>query len=65
MPNTITINGQQYDEDQLGEAARQQLVNINAVDAEIRHLRAQLAMYETARNAYARELQQHLPKKAD
>ncbi len=48
--------------DKLSGEARQQAMNINLVDQEIRRLQVQLTIYQTARNAYATALQQALPK---
>lgn len=58
----ITIDGRDYDLDKLSETARQHLANINIVDEEIRRLQRQIAICQTARNAYASALQAALPK---
>ena len=55
MP-TITINNQPYDTDTLPDAAKQQLQMLALTDAEIKRLQAQLAIAQTARNAYGRAL---------
>ena len=55
MP-TITINNQAYDTDTLPDAAKQQLQMLALTDAEIKRLQAQIAITQTARNAYARAL---------
>ena len=55
MP-TITINNQPYDTDTLPDAAKQQLQMLALTDAEIKRLQTQLAIAQTARNAYARAL---------
>ena len=55
MP-TITINNQPYDTDTLPDSAKQQLQMLAVTDAEIKRLQAQLAIAQTARNAYARAL---------
>ena len=55
MP-TIKINNQDYDTDTLPEAAKQQLQMLALTDAEIKRLQAQLAIAQTAKNAYARAL---------
>jgi hypothetical protein len=59
--STIIIDGVAYDLAALSEAAKQQLVNVHAADAEIQRLRAQLAIATTARSAYARALKGELP----
>ena len=61
MPN-VTINGREYDLDKLSEEAKSQLGNIAGVDEELRRLQRQVAIYQTARNAYANALQLALPK---
>ena len=55
MP-TININNQPYDTDTLPDAAKQQLQMLALTDAEIKRLQTQLAIAQTARNAYARAL---------
>jgi hypothetical protein len=55
MPK-ITINNTEYDTDALPDAAKQQLEMLALTDAEIRRLQAQLAIAQTAKNAYARSL---------
>ena len=55
MP-TITINNQPYDTDTLPDAAKQQVKMLALTDAEIKRLQTQLAIAQTARNAYARAL---------
>jgi hypothetical protein len=58
----ITVDGRIYDLDKLSDPARQQAMNIDVVDQEIRRLQVQLMIYQTARNAYATALQQALSK---
>lgn len=55
MPK-ITIDGKEYDTDQLSEKARNQLVSVQFVDRKIQELNLELAAYQTARNTYARAL---------
>ena len=55
MPK-ITINNTEYDTDALPDAAKQQLQMLAVTDGEIRRLQAQLAIAQTARNAYLRAL---------
>jgi hypothetical protein len=55
MPK-ITINNTEYDTDTLPDAAKQQLEMLAVTDAEIRRLQAQLAIAQTAKNAYLRAL---------
>lgn len=64
---TITINNQTYPLDSLSEVAQQQLANIQTVDAELTKLQQQIAIYQTARNAYVQalvsEVEQNKPQK--
>jgi hypothetical protein len=55
MPK-IKINNTEYDTETLPDAAKQQLEMLAFTDAEIRRLQAQLAIAQTARNAYVRAL---------
>ncbi|MCC5904510.1 MAG: hypothetical protein JJT87_21585 [Halomonas sp.] len=53
---TVTINGQQYSLESLGEKGREQLQNLRVTDQELQRLQDQLAITKTARNTYARAL---------
>jgi hypothetical protein len=55
MPK-ITINNTEYDTDSLPDAAKQQLQMLALTETEIKRLQAQLAIAQTAKNAYARAL---------
>ena len=61
----VTIDGVAYDNDALSDVAKQQLLNLQATDAEIRHLQIQLAIANTARGTYAAALREELPKITD
>ena len=60
---TVTIDGTEYNVADLSENARNQVVNLRVTDAEIAKLNQQLAIFQTARTAYARALSDELPKK--
>ncbi len=60
MP-TIKIDNKDYDLDALSAEARAQLISLQATDQEIQRLQIQLAIAQTARNAYAKALQELLP----
>jgi len=60
--NTITIDGTEYNVADLSDNAKQQIANLRVTDAEIEKLKQQLAIYQTARTAYARALSEELPK---
>lgn len=55
MP-TIKINDKDYDTDSLSQEAKAQLEMLLATEGEIRRLQAQLAIAQTAKNAYAQAL---------
>jgi hypothetical protein len=49
----ITIDDKEYDLDKLTDATKAQLTSMRLADAEIQRLNIQLAIAQTARNAYA------------
>ncbi|MDN3553489.1 DUF6447 family protein [Halomonas almeriensis] len=59
---TVTIDGKEYQLDQLTESARNQVVNLQVTDQEIQRLQHQLAIAQTARTAYSNELKSELDK---
>ncbi|MCB1670484.1 MAG: DUF6447 family protein [Gammaproteobacteria bacterium] len=59
MPN-ITINGKEYDLDKLSDNAKGQLSSLRIADQKIAQLQAEIALVQTARNAYARMVQKEL-----
>ena len=59
--STITINNCDYDISQLSPEARQQLDMLLACDQRLRELQRDMAITQTARNAYANALQGLLP----
>jgi len=61
-PQTITIDGTEYNVADLSDNAKAQVTNLRVTDAEIEKLKQQLAIYQTARTAYARALGEELPK---
>jgi len=61
----ITIDGQDYDLAILSNEAKSQLASLQFVDAEVARLQAQMAAFQTARNAYALALRQLLPSTSD
>lgn len=58
----VTIDGREYDLEALSDNARKQVMNLAAVDAEIRHLQVRLAIFQTARSAYSSGLKAALEK---
>jgi hypothetical protein len=62
---SINIDGKTYDLDSLSEATKAQLVNVQTVDRKIAELQQELAIMQTARAAYARELSNALKNERD
>ena len=58
---TITIDNQAYDTDTLSDDAKNQLLSLQFVDAELQRLQAQAAVLQTARGVYANALKAALP----
>jgi hypothetical protein len=58
----IHIDGKDYDTDARSDDAKAQLQAIQVTDQEIQRLNIQLAIAQTARNAYAKALGELLPK---
>ena len=61
---TVTIDGAEYNLADLSEKARGDLVSLQRVDQKIAENQQELAILQTARNAYARSLAEQLPKNA-
>ena len=59
MP-TITIDGKEYDSESLSAESKAQLASLQVTDAEIQRLQTQLAIFQTARSAYAAGLKASL-----
>ena len=57
---SIIIDGREYDIDSLSDEARAQLVSLQFVDAELAKMVNLNAALQTARNAYARALNEAL-----
>jgi len=62
--STITIDGVEYAEDALSNEAKAELLNMQVCDQRIATFQADLAIAQTARNAYANALNSLLPKAA-
>jgi len=58
---TITIDGKEYDLETLSDAAKGQLQSVQVVDRKIADVQAELAILQTARNAYVNGLKAELP----
>lgn len=57
---TVTIDGKEYDLDQIPQEGKAQLASIQFVDAELARLNAKIAAFQTARIAYGNELKKYL-----
>ena len=57
----VNVDGKPYELDQLSNEAKSQLQMLTATEAKIRDLQAEMAMLQTARNAYARAFGDALP----
>ena len=65
MAQKATIDGKDYDLDTLSDAAKNQIMNLRVADQRIAQLNQELALAQTARNAYARALMEALPKETN
>ena len=62
---TINIDGIEYELEEFSDGARAQLASMQLADQKIAQLQADLAMFQTARNAYAQALAAELPEVED
>ncbi|MBB5186491.1 hypothetical protein HNQ57_000752 [Zhongshania antarctica] len=58
----IKIDGKEYPLESLDNEAKNQLMNLRVADQKIAAVQQDLAMLQTARNAYAKALAESLPK---
>lgn len=58
----VTVDGISYRVSALSAAAQEQVTNLQFVDAQMSDLRARLAVFQTARNAYQTALRELLPR---
>ena len=57
---TIKIDDTEYDSDKLSDNAKGQVASLQFVQAEINRLKSQLAVYQTAAQAYTTALKNEL-----
>jgi|JTFN01.1.fsa_nt_gb hypothetical protein len=62
MTDTITIDNKTYDLNTLSEAAKASLISLQTVDRKIADAQQEVAILQTARNAYAQALKAQLPE---
>lgn len=60
----VTIDGKEYDTEVLSEEAINNLQNIQYCEQKLAELKREMAIAQTARNAYAQTLKAALPKDA-
>lgn len=61
----VTIDGTEYETDDMSAEAKQRLQNVALCDRKLEDLRNEAAIIQTARNAYARGLAEALGPKED
>lgn len=61
MAEKVTIDGKDYILEDLSEKAKKDLISLRVVDQKINDNKQELAILQTARNAYARSLTGQLP----
>jgi len=59
---TVTINGTTYNINDLPKEAKQQLLNVQIAENEVKRLQAQLAITQTARNTYQQAVVSEIQK---
>jgi len=57
---TITIDGKEYNLDDLSNQAKEQLASIQFVQGEIKKIEGQIAVYKTAEAAYTSALKSEI-----
>tara|TARA_B100000700_G_C15015255_1_gene842946 strand:- start:111 stop:302 length:192 start_codon:yes stop_codon:yes gene_type:complete len=57
---TITIDGTDYDTEDLSDTAKGQVLSLQFVQSELKRLEAQTAVFKTAEVAYTNALQKEL-----
>ena len=56
----ITIDGKEYDSDELSDEIKSQLASLQFVDSELSRLNALIAVLQTARHSYGQAIQRSL-----
>lgn len=60
MPK-ITIDGIEYNTEDLSDKAKAQLASLQFLEAQMAKIKSEIAVYETARGAYTAALKAELP----
>ena len=63
--NTINIDNKEFDVEALSENAKAQIISLRSCDQRIQVLQQELAILQTARNAYSNALKVDLPDNLD
>ncbi|MEM9784857.1 MAG: hypothetical protein AAF801_00035 [Pseudomonadota bacterium] len=61
----VTIDGKEYETDDMPEDTRRQLLNVAFCDRKLEELRNETAITQTARNSYAKSLSDLLSGSSD
>lgn len=61
MSEKVTIDGKDYIFNDLSEKAKNDLLSVQMVDRKINEKKQEMAILQTARNAYAHSLSEQLP----
>ena len=56
----VTIDGNDYDFDSLSQKAKENIASLQFVQEELKKLNAQIAVYQTASNAYTSVIKEEL-----
>jgi hypothetical protein len=59
-PNSITVDGTEYDLDKLSNAAKDQIGNLSFIDNQLQQKQNEFAISDTARLAYTHALKKEL-----
>ena len=59
--NTINIDNKEFDVEALSENAKAQIISLRSCDQRMQALQQELAILQTARNAYSNALKADLP----
>jgi hypothetical protein len=62
--NTINIDNKEFDVETLSENAKAQIISLRSCDQRMQALQQELAILQTARNAYSNALKAELPDEA-
>ena len=61
MPK-ITLDGVEYNTEDLTDNGKAQLASLQFIEAQMKRIQSEIAVYQTARNAYSKALVEELDK---